>query len=180
MILRINEINTALDQGLYRSALCLALTIPDICGQIAYPHFHHPNGNRKVGKQYKKWFDVWMDHHFTTPNTKLKLSHQENIYFNGQMCYELRCSFLHSGNFDIQDFSPVEDADDLSFYSFELCLQGNSSVETSTIYDTKETIVRINLVHLCHFLCDSGRKFYNQIGEHEFLKKRIDIIDLQV
>lgn len=35
----------------------------------------------------------------------------KNPYFTGEMCYSLRCSFLHDGNSDIKNWGDKEDAD---------------------------------------------------------------------
>ena len=55
MINKIESIEKAIKYKCYLPALSLALTIPDICGQIEYPQFIYRNGNkeaRNVRKQY--------------------------------------------------------------------------------------------------------------------------------
>lgn len=75
------------------AALTLALTMPDICGQISYPDLRGP-GNSK--KRYIKWFDRYMLHHYESP------FHGEGfIFMSGGDCYALRCALLHEGRDDV-------------------------------------------------------------------------------
>ena len=50
---RIQEARKCLDNGLYEAALALALTLPDICGQVEYPAI------KKVGERYTKMI-LWI------------------------------------------------------------------------------------------------------------------------
>ena len=79
----IADIKKALDNDCYFSALALALTLPDICGRIKYPD------EKSVSKRYKKWFHeyVWNGQ-----------SENNQIKFDENICYKLRCSLLHEGN----------------------------------------------------------------------------------
>ena len=45
---KINAIRVALEKECYLPALALALTLPDICGQIEYPELIRKNGSRLV------------------------------------------------------------------------------------------------------------------------------------
>ena len=81
----VNEINGLLRDGYPYSALGIALTLPDICGNIAYP-------NTKVADHYKKWYSEYVN-----PISALKFKDG----FDEEICYKLRCAYLHSGNFDL-------------------------------------------------------------------------------
>lgn len=48
MLEKVKDVKLALKGGAYQSALALALTLPDICGQIEYPN------EKSVGERYKK------------------------------------------------------------------------------------------------------------------------------
>lgn len=66
---RVEEIELNIRDGRWQSALALALTIPDICGGIAFPELvkryrdgriildRQKNPTRNVGSQYIRWFD---------------------------------------------------------------------------------------------------------------------------
>lgn len=92
---RLHEIETCLDNRCYLAALALALTVPDICGKAEYPLA----GN---GKRYRDWYqehigkyEIVEDEHFSGMP-----------YLSGDLLYQLRNSFLHSGN-------PNVDANDI-------------------------------------------------------------------
>lgn len=105
MLDKIKDINLALNIKSYLSALALSLTLPDICGQIEYPDFKHDNGKRNIGKQYAAWFDDWVNHYYADNTGWTEdFSKANNPYFTGEMCYDLRCSFLHAGNSDIKNW----------------------------------------------------------------------------
>lgn len=83
----LNEIKAAKNHKLYRAALALALTLPDICGKVAFP------SEVNNGKRYIKWFD---DHVYPICKVNVKID------FNGESCYHLRCAVLHSGNLKLE------------------------------------------------------------------------------
>lgn len=64
MIEKIKDIDLALTNKSYLSALALSLTIPDICWQIEYPDLMKKNGERNIRKQYVAWFDNWVNQYF--------------------------------------------------------------------------------------------------------------------
>ena len=88
----VNEINGLLRDGYPYSALGIALTLPDICGNIAYP-------NTKVADHYKKWYCEYVN-----PISALKFKDG----FDEEICYKLRCAYLHSGNFDLGNADAVK------------------------------------------------------------------------
>lgn len=72
-------------------ALALALTMPDICGRISYPHLAKNSEER-----YVLWFDTYLAEKYQGGFI------QEQILAGANM-YALRCAFLHQGEFDITD-----------------------------------------------------------------------------
>ena len=98
---RIEEVELNIVDGRWQSALALALTLPDICGGIAFPEIvkHYRDGRvmldrqknptRDVGTQYIRWFDEYAGDYF-------KLSQSgEKPYICGERCWQLRCEYLH-------------------------------------------------------------------------------------
>lgn len=82
---RIQEARNCIDNGLYEAALALALTLPDICGQVEYPAL------KKVGERYTKWIDDFVDSkvlydQFFDEVDDFKHLESEDIY-------KLRCAF---------------------------------------------------------------------------------------
>ena len=89
------EVRRCLDSGCYYAALVLAPIIPDICGLIEYPECR-----KKSGKRYVAWFN---DHILV--NYAKKFTPEGEVsesYFDGDMCYSLRCKLLHEGNSHIE------------------------------------------------------------------------------
>jgi hypothetical protein len=71
---RINEIEKAMECGFWQSALAMALTIPDICGQIEFTNMvrwdkKHEKYFRLVGEQYKAWYSKYVEHYYADKNT---------------------------------------------------------------------------------------------------------------
>lgn len=68
---RIEEVELNIEDGRWQSALALALTLPDICGGIAFPEIvkryrdgravldRNQSPTRDVGNQYIRWFDTY-------------------------------------------------------------------------------------------------------------------------
>jgi hypothetical protein len=185
MLEKIKDIKLALNNNSYLSALALSLTLPDICGKIEYPYFKYDNGRRNVGKQYAAWFDNWVNQYYADStgwtNDYLKA---KNPIFTGEMCYSLRCSFLHDGNSDINDWGNKEDKDFHYLYEFRLAVGGadqtgltweNTTNNNSKITKTKK--VRVNIDKLCEYICQSAEKYYREKGPILFKDHKINFID---
>ncbi|KXI42229.1 hypothetical protein ACS94_07865 [Bacillus cereus] len=185
MLDKIRDIEIALENKSYLSALALSLTLPDICGEIEYPHFKFDDGKRNVGKQYATWFDNWVNQHYadctgwTNDYAKAK-----NPYFTGKMCYSLRCSFLHAGNLDIKEWGKKEDNEYLYSYEFRLGVSGADSFGSSysnQIQDNskikKTETITINIDKLCKYICLSAERYYREKGSNHFKEHNIHLID---
>lgn len=148
---RLSEIQKALDCKLYQSALSLALTVPDICGQINYPHL------KKTGERYKKWFDNYVknDYIYNPEYSQDYTAFTDGkYYFDGAACYALRCAFLHSGDDKVENtvFKGINDKEEINEntkikYDFRLAVDtecfGNSHDLKNNILTYK---VQINIV----------------------------------
>lgn len=186
LINKIKSIKQALEFECYLPALSLALTLPDICGQIEYPEMINKKGFSLVGKQYKTWFDNWVNHYYANNTGFINGGKQaKNPYFNGNMCYKLRCSYLHSGNSDIGDFGYKEDDKDRFTYHFELGINGADSFGTmwhkpqiDVDKISKVRNVRIDIKNLCENLCLSAEHFYKLKGKEHFIENKIEILDI--
>jgi hypothetical protein len=185
LIEKIKDINLALNNKSYLSALALSLTLPDICGQIEYPDLKKKNGERNIREQYVAWFDDWVNQYFAD-NTGWTEdgSKANNPYFTGEMCYSLRCSFLHAGNSDIKNWGDKEDADFHYSYEFELAVSGADKTALSWVNPTnnhskilKTKTVRVNIDKLCECICLSAEKYYREKDPNLFKDHKINFID---
>lgn len=90
---RLVEIDSLLKQNRYKTALILALTIPDICSKIEF--------GEHVDQKYRyaRWFDENIykyeigEHGRTDSNFDC---------LNGYCCYQLRCKLVHGDTSDIE------------------------------------------------------------------------------
>lgn len=179
------SIRKAIECECYYPALALALTVPDICGQIAHPELVYKEGRRKgqrkVGDQYSAWFDENVAqyctyHHYPGGETKHVLT--------GKMCYNLRCKVLHEGHDRIDGWDEVEDGPD-STCKFTLCVHGSSCVYDETIADEQTKAspcvhhIKIDIGELCTLLCDCADAFVKQVGEEAFAEHWLPIVDAE-
>lgn len=79
---RINDVERAFGADAFLSAISMALTIPDVCGERLYP-------NTAVWKRYTQWFDTYVAFYY--------FDDEKGCYFSGTDCYQLRCVYLHEG-----------------------------------------------------------------------------------
>ena len=187
MIDKIRDIEIALKNNSYLSALALSLTIPDICGKIEYPHFKDYRGKRNVGKQYAEWFDNWVNQYFADNTGWTKdYTKSKKPYFTGKMCYSLRCSFLHDGNSDIKDWGDLEDANNYYSYEFELAVGGADSFGLSWINQNsnnrkimKTKILRVNIDKLCESICLAAENYYREKESILFKNHKISYTDFK-
>lgn len=165
MLSKIGDIRRGLDAKAYLSALALALTLPDICGNLMYPKMN-------VGDRYEKWFDEYVSPSFNEPDG----SEFSGIYprFDGRLCYELRCAYLHSGNVAVVSKGQA------LINEFELCVVEDYEFEASAsrfgfISDSvsntdedqgiKATYIRLDVRSFCHQICAAAEAFYENYGD---------------
>ena len=182
MLEKIGSIKKSLDTGNYLAALALALSIPDICGQVEYPNL---SGKGHTGERYKKWFDnyIFDDYNatgaspFYNPNIQLGkngLTLKELIPpdFTSDDCYQLRCAVLHSGNTDM-DLSKV------NFQRFKIVVDKDENAILSGVnytfgQPTKDAYVHLNLLRFCNIICEKAEQCYNN-HKSEFNQYHINI-----
>lgn len=115
---RIEEVELNIEDGRWQSALALALTLPDICGGIAFPEIvkryrdgravldRNQRPTRDVGNQYIRWFDTYAAPFF-------KVSAQDiSPYICGERCWQLRCEYLHQN----KGFANTDDNTSIRFH----------------------------------------------------------------
>lgn len=151
-IVKIKEVGKALKCGCYHCALALALTIPDICGAVAYP-------NECSSGRYKKWFNEYVcPHYFLCPD-EVKLPNEGRNILNGYACYLLCCAYLHSGDWDLKRQNP-----NIKISSFKLHYD-KASVNFGS-YNSFQTVdtfsLDIDVSGLCRAICQAATDFYYQ------------------
>ena len=152
----IKDVRACIDANISVAGLALALTIPDVLGQKCYPQLVFDDGNRKVHAQYERWFDTYVADQFG----------RQESWFDGNMCYELRCSLLHSGQADIGYRHRERDGKRYDF-RFELVDDGRQ-LHQETPHPTKPNViictVHLNADLLAGALCDGAEKCLQRLG----------------
>lgn len=159
---RIQEIEWNIRDGRWQSALGLALTLPDICGGIAYPEVvkkyrdgramldRTGNPTRDVGGQYILWFDT-----FAAPFFK-RAEADEKPYICGERCWQLRCEYLHQNKGFIND----ADGRDVQFHLGLNCGASVCQLDQPAGQEGVEHI-RLDIQQFCERLCLAARSYYN-------------------
>lgn len=157
---RVDEVELCIKHQMWQAALALALTIPDICGQIKF------GGN--VGERYRKWFHEYVEHRFADPKAWDNNGYAVNPYFTAAMCYKLRCAFLHSGDDDIEEKNLI----------FNLRINSIASVGLN---DENENVsVSIDVAELCNYICEGALKFFNEWPQpQDFQDKKCCWVDIK-
>lgn len=141
-------------------------------GQRLYPDLVLDNGKRAAGRQYVKWFDSWAANDFLFPDDPS--NEGETIpsqIFNGKMCWKLRCSLLHSGDYDVLVDAPEKDESFDYNYKFELVLHGCNVLCSSWPSPkngecaTKSVTFRVDAATLARSLCDAAEVCLKETGE---------------
>lgn len=160
---RIEEIESNISDHRWQSALALALTVPDICGGIAFPEIvkrykdgrivldRQKNPTRDVGGQYIRWFDTYAASFFkVTPE-------EDSPYICGERCWQLRCEYLHQN----KGFSNDSEESKLRFHLGVNC---GSSVcqQKGNVRWNGGMDIRIDIEQFCTRMCAAGRNYYEK------------------
>lgn len=166
MINLIKEIEACLAAQYFRCAVGMALTLPDICGQVEYPDEKH------VGKRYVDWCNSYLlNQGFVTSSKSTDESTQPIL--PGDICYKLRCALLHSGNIDLNQ----RKNDHYPFFELRISSAVDTGIfiEPYVVNDQGETVrFTLDARHLCYVLCNAAKEYYrnhepkSDFSEHQF------------
>lgn len=179
---RIEEIELNISDKRWQSALALSLTLPDICGGIAFPEVvkryrdgrvmldRQKKPTRDVGGQYIRWFDS-----FAAPFFKINET-DEKPYICGERCWQLRCEYLHQN----KGFLNEDSDDDVRFHLGVNC--GTSLCEADPVTsDGKTTDIRIDIEQFCRRMCNAARNYYESCHtEKDFSIYNTPVLDFTV
>ena len=171
MLNRIAEIRSCIRNKEYEAALALALTLPDICGQVEYP-------DQKVGARYRAWINNYVDknilffsHIFEVVIPTVEEVNTTRTFetITAEDIYQLRCSFLHSGDDDIAS----DRIDEFHLVKPEsLRPEADNEYGYRLISRTREGkefhIAELNIRLICELLCESAEKYYNSKSPKDF------------
>lgn len=147
MIEKIKAIKKAIECECYLPALALALTLPDICSQI--------ETNKKGRLQYVDWYNKYVKPLYFIANEDTP-----DVQFDGELCYALRCSLLHEGNFELKDRN-----EKLLIDVFKLHVDkvfGQPNMHSSYYKKDEKRFIDLDAYGLCFFICSAARTFYDK------------------
>lgn len=174
---RIEEVELNIVDGRWQSALALALTLPDICGGIAFPEIvkHYRDGRvmldrqknptRDVGTQYIRWFDEYAGDYF-------KLSQSgEKPYICGERCWQLRCEYLH------QNKGFLNDENNIRFHLGLNCGMSVCQLDSMNIQENGND-VHIDIEQFCLRMCKAAKSYYDKVHlEKDFSLYNTPVLD---
>lgn len=176
---RVEEVEMNLADGRWQSALALSLTIPDICGGIAFPDMvrryrdgrimvdRQKNPTRDVGGQYIRWFDEYAGEFFKIHPK------DEEPYICGERCWQLRCEYLHQNRGFLND----ESKDHVRFHLGINC--GTSVCQLNkTNIKSDSTDIRIDIEQFCDRMCQAAKNYYHSVRkEKDFSLYNTPVLD---
>lgn len=148
----LEQIELALQSGLYMIALQSTLTLPDICGALEYP-------NQGVGKRYKAWYTYYYKEYV------LGVELMEPC-LTADECYLFRCSFVHQASNKNEKLK----FDKIVFFD-PTC---GSSVHNVTGINGDEKILFISLETFCKSMVHSVRLWLNTALKKRLIKTEYD------
>lgn len=146
--LYVNDIVNALKNKSYFSALAMSLALPDICGTAEYPN------ETSTAKRYIEWYNKYLGEYMSDD--------RGNPYLSGEIVYNLRNTFLHTGSPNIDSNKVKEEANQLD--RFILILGDGTKILSATSFiDTpivKLRTMMVDVTYLCKTICDCSLWYY--------------------
>lgn len=158
---RVEEVEFNIQDRRWQSALALALTLPDICGGIAFPDMvkRYRDGRvmldrqkvptRDVGGQYIRWFDTYASDYFKLSDSDVR------PYICGERCWQLRCEYLHQNKGFLNDTEEQTVRFHLGVNCGTLVCQMKKEKGSLDGQD-----IRIDIEQFCLRMCQAARNYY--------------------
>ena len=144
----VSDIENSLKNKCYFSALAMSLALPDICGAAEYPD------ETSVGKRYIEWYDKYLGEYMSDD--------KGDPYLSGEIVYNLRNTFLHTGSPNIDSSKVKNEANQLD--RFTLILGDGTKIWSMTSFiDTpivKLRNIMVDVTYLCQTICDCSLRYY--------------------
>lgn len=146
--LYVEDICNALNNKCYFSALAMSLALPDICGAAEYPH------ETSVAKRYIEWYNKYLGEYMS--------NEKDSPFLSGEVVYNLRNTFLHTGSPNIDSSKVKNEANQLD--RFILILGDGTKFWSMTLFiDTpivKMRTMMVDVTYLCQTICDCSLWYY--------------------
>ena len=145
--LYVNDIENALKNKSYFSALAMSLALPDICGAAEYPN------ETSTAKRYIEWYNKYLGEYMSDDSG--------NPYLSGEIVYNLRNTFLHAGSPNIDSNKIKDEANQLD--RFMLFLGDRTEMCVTLFINTSIVKLRsmiVDVTYLCKTICDCSLWYY--------------------
>lgn len=145
--LYVNDIENALKNKSYFSALAMSLALPDICGAAEYPN------ETSTAKRYIEWYNKYLGEYMSNDSG--------NPYLSGEIVYNLRNTFLHAGSPNIDSNKIKDEANQLD--RFMLFLGDRTEMCATLFINTSIVKLRsmiVDVTYLCKTICDRSLWYY--------------------
>ena len=147
--LYVNDIENALKNKSYFSALAMSLALPDICAAAEYPN------ETSVGKRYIEWYNKYLEEYMSDD--------KGNPYLSGEVVYNLRNTFLHTGSPNIDSNKVKNEQNKLDKFILKLG-DGTGIWNAALFINTPNVKLRgmmVDVKYLCQTICDCSLWYYN-------------------
>lgn len=157
---RLRDIEILLNNKMYKSALILTLTVPDICSKVLYPEIEC------IGDRYEKWFNEYIYNYDIGKHGKNGKSFD---CVNGFFCYKLRCNLVHGEQIDIDKINNCEKSSFKSKFNYEKTFFKLTDKEYSEIFileketGEKYAIILHSVKQLILSIIRAANTFYEEI-----------------
>ena len=145
--LYVNDIENALKNKSYFSALAMSLALPDICGAAEYPN------ETSTAKRYIEWYNKYLGEYMSDDSG--------NPYLSGEIVYNLRNTFLHAGSPNIDSNKIKDEANQLD--RFMLFLGDRTEMCVTLFINTSIVKLRsmiVDVTYLCKTICVCSLWYY--------------------
>ena len=145
--LYVNDIENALKNKSYFSALAMSLALPDICGAAEYPN------ETSTAKRYIEWYNKYLGEYMSDDSG--------NPYLSGEIVYNLRNTFLHAGSPNIDSNKIKDEANQLD--RFMLFLGDGTEMCVTLFINTSIVKLRsmiVDVTYLCKTIRDRSLWYY--------------------
>jgi hypothetical protein len=162
----IDATRQAVQQKNWYAALSLALTMPDICGRIAYPNLRKASKERVV-----QWFDHYLAHLYVAGFNNMAT-------MKGGDFYALRCAYLHQGEFELeeQNARKILNRFHLTVPGFGIQHNNLSADGIDEQGNLKNAVLQLQVDMFCEEVCEAVEKWQEDVKSDTRVQSEIEAL----
>ena len=144
------NVENSLKTKCWFSALALSLALPDICGAAEFPD------ETSTAKRYIEWYDKYLGEYMA--------SGDNTPFLSGEVVFNLRNTFLHSGSPNIDSSKVKQETNQLDkfvlFVGDGTLMWSLSGVIACPIASYR--IMMVDVTYLCRTICAASLRYYQE------------------